>query len=166
MTGRVITLYKKVQGIPYHCLENRDPGMLLERNRGSCSEKHIFLGKEFERMGIPVRYVLIRFDWNDLPVPQEIIRKKDSPVGWHLALRIKLKDRWLYVDATWDPGLEAAGFPVTRDWDGKSDTRFAFPPREIIELDEKPDEQTERKDNREFYDSLNAWMESKREMSA
>lgn len=164
---KIINLYNKVQKVPYYCLKERDPDLLLKKNKGSCSEKHLFLGKEFEKLGVPVKYLLIRFDWNDLPIPKEIIqKKKDDSEGWHLALKIKLRDKWIYVDATWDPKLEKAGFPVTKDWDGISDTKFAFPPREIIELEKAPPKQIKRPENREFYEALNRWLESQRKKYA
>lgn len=159
---KIIELYNKVQRIPYYCLERRDPNLLLRKNKGSCSEKHLFLGQEFKKLGIPVKYVLIRFDWNDLPIPKEIIDKKDSSVGWHLVLKIKVENKWLFVDATWDPKLEKAGFMITKNWNGRSDTKFAFEPKEIIELNKIPSEQVERLENREFYEALNKWLESQR----
>lgn len=159
---KIVELYERVQAIPYYCLKQRDPALLLKKNKGSCSEKHLFLGKKFEKLGIPVKYVLIRSDWSDLPIPKEIISKKDSSVGRHLALKINVNEKWIYVDATWDPALEKAGFPITKNWNGQLDTKFAFPPKEIIELDKRPEEQVERLENGEFYDSLNKWLESKR----
>jgi len=160
---KIIELYNKVQKIPYYCLRERDPDLLLKKNKGSCSEKHLFLGKEFEKLGVPVKYLLIRFDWNDLPIPKEIIqKKKNGSAGWHLALKIKPERKWIYVDATWDPKLEKAGFPVTKNWGGKSDTKFAFPPKEIIELEKAPPKQVKRLENREFYQALNQWLESER----
>ncbi len=159
---KIIELYNRVQAVPYYCLEYREPDLLLKKNKGSCSEKHLFLGKEFEKLGVDVKYVLIRFDWNDLPIPKEIIEKKGSPVGWHLALKIKVARKWIYVDATWDPALEKAGFPITKDWNGCSDTKFAFPLKQVIELDERPPKQVERHEDRKFYDSLNDWLESQR----
>jgi len=195
----IINLYKKVQKIPYYCLKERDPDLLLKKNKGSCSEKHLFLGKEFGKLGIPVKYLLIKFDWNDLPIPREIIAKKeDGSVGWHLALKIKPKymrppkigrfseksgtsrgdfsricenkleqsrrddDAWIYVDATWDPKLEKAGFPVAKNWDGKSNTKFAVPPKEIIELKKAPPKHAKRPENRKFFDALNKWLELQR----
>ncbi|MBU4299163.1 hypothetical protein KJ636_03915 [Patescibacteria group bacterium] len=159
----IIDLYKKVQGIPYYCLKERDPDLLIKKNKGSCSEKHLFLGKEFEKLRIPVKYLLLKFSWNDLPIPKEIIKKNGSPVGWHLALKIKPKNKWIYVDATWDPKLEKAGFPVAKNWNGKSDTKFAFPPKEMIELKKRPPKQVKRPENRNFYSVLNKWLESQRE---
>lgn len=160
--GKITELYNKVQGIPYYCLKERDPDLLLKKQKGSCSEKHLFLGKELEKMGIPVKYLLIKFDWNALPIPKEIIKKNDSPIGWHLALKIKNKNKWTYIDATWDPKLEKAGFPITRNWNGKSDTKFAFPPKKIIELKRKPPKQVKRLDNRKFYSALNKWLRLQR----
>lgn len=158
---KIIELYNKVQKIHYYCLKERDPDLLLKKNKGSCSEKHLFLGKEFEKLGIPVKYLLIRFDWNDLPIPKEIINKKENgSLGWHLALKIKPNKKWIYVDATWDPRLEKVGFPVTKNWDGKSNTKFAFPPKEIIELKKEPPKQIKRPENRKFYEALNGWLES------
>lgn len=159
----IIDLYNKVQGIPYYCLKERNPDLLLKKRKGSCSEKHLFLGKEFEKLGIPVKYLLVRFDWNDLPIPKEIINKNESgPIGWHLALKIKPRKKWITVDATWDPKLKKAGFPATKNWDGKSNTKFTFLPKKIIELKKAPSKQVKRLENRKFYDALNKWLESQR----
>lgn len=154
--------------------------MLLLKNKGSCSEKHLFLGREFRKLGISVRYLTMTFDWRTLPVPKEIINKKDSPIGGHLALKIKLGGKWMIVDAAWDPGLEKAGFPVTkscasaqemnahllnwrsRNWDGRRDTKLAVKPMELQESEKPPPEQIKRTENREFYDALNKWMEKQR----
>ncbi|MDI6883277.1 MAG: hypothetical protein QMC93_02260 [Patescibacteria group bacterium] len=160
---KIIELYNRVQRIPYFCLKERDPDLLLKKNKGSCSEKHLFLGTEFKKLGVPVKYLLIRFDWNDLPIPKEIISKKENgPIGWHLALKIKPKQKWIYVDATWDPKLEKAGFPITKNWSGSTDTKFAVPPKEIVELEKAPPKQIKRPENREFYEALNKWLESQR----
>ena len=160
----IVELYNKIQKIPYYCLEERDPDLLIKKNKGSCSEKHLFLGKEFKKLGAPVKYLLIKFDWNDLPIPKEIISKKeDGSEGWHLALKIKPKNKWVYVDATWDPKLEKAGFAITKNWSGLSDTKFAFLPKEIIELKKTPPKQIKRLENREFYKILNKWLELQRE---
>ena len=160
---KIIKLYKKVQRIPYYCLTERDPNLLLRKNKGSCSEKHLYLGKEFEKLGIPVKYLLIKFNWNDLPISKEIISKKDSPIGWHLALKIKLNKKWILVDATWDPKLKKAGFPITQNWLGQSNTELAFKPIEIIELKKAPSKQIKRYENRKFYTVLNKWLRSQRE---
>jgi len=159
---KIIELYNKIQRIPYYCLTERDPDLLIKKNKGSCSEKHLYLGKEFKKLGIPVRYLLIKFDWRNLPIPKEIISKKDSPIGWHLALKIKPDKKWLLVDATWDSKLKKASFPVTKNWDGKSNTKLALKPIETIELDKAQPKQVRRYENRKFYHALNKWLESQR----
>ena len=159
---KIIELYNKIQKIPYYCLKYRNPNLLLQKNKGSCSEKHLFLAQELEKLGIPVKYVLIKFDWKDLPIPKEVINKKGNSIGWHLALKINIHNKWIYVDATWDPKLEKAGFPITKNWNCTSNTKLAFPPKEIKELDKKPAKQSKRLENREFYEALNKWLESQR----
>lgn len=159
---KIIELYNKVQEIPFYCLEDRDTDLLLQKNKGSCSEKHLFLGSEFEKLGILVKYILIKFDWNDLPIPKEIIKKKDSSIGLHLALKIKIKNKWIYVDATWDPKLEKIGFPVTKNWNGETDTKLAVRPKEIIELNKKPAKRVKVSENKEFFKLLNKWLGEQR----
>jgi hypothetical protein len=50
------------------------------------------------------------------------------PVAYHLACRVQLGCRWILVDATWDPPLAKAGFPVNDYWDGCAETRCAVKP--------------------------------------
>jgi len=155
---KITNLYKRIQKIPYYCLKERDPNKLLKINKGSCLEKHVFLGKEYEKLGIPVKYLSIKFDWRESPIPKEIIEKKDNPLGGHLALKIKTNEKWIIVDSTWDLELEKAGFPVTRDWGGKTDTKLAVKPIEITELKKRPGKTTVET-NPEFFDSLNKHLE-------
>lgn len=165
----IIDLYNKVQKIPYFAFKERDPDLLFEKNKGSCIEKNLFLGEEFKKLGIPVKYLLIKFDWNDLPIPKEIIKKLKTDgftnilSNWHLALKIKIDGKWIFVDATWDPGLEKTGFPVTRNWDGKSDTKLAVIPKRIIGLTIKPPKILFKKlGDEEFFEALNKWLELQR----
>jgi|WetSurMetagenome_2_1015567.scaffolds.fasta_scaffold834809_2 hypothetical protein len=168
---KIIDLYNKVQKIPYYCFKERDPDLLLEKNRGSCVEKNLFLGKEFKKLGISVKYVLIKFNWNDLPIPEKIIKKLQTGgfrnffSTWHLALKIKIDRKWVFVDATWDPELEKAGFPVVMNWDGKSDTKLAVIPKKIIELMIKPPKIFIKKlGSEEFFEALNKWLELQRKI--
>lgn len=161
---KAIELFKQVQSIPFYCLGERDPEKMIEKNKASCSEKHLFLGRKLEKIGIPVKYLLIEFNWSETPVPKEIIAKKDSLIGYHLALKASIEGKWLIIDASWDEKLEKAGFPVTKDWKGDKDTKLAVKPLKIIELEEAPPEQIERTENREFYNALNEWLEEQREI--
>lgn len=51
---------------------------------------------------------------------------------------------------------------MTKNWGGKSDTKFAVPPKEIIELKKAPPKQIKKPENREFYEVLNKWLASQR----
>jgi hypothetical protein len=50
------------------------------------------------------------------------------PVAHHLACRVRINDRWVLVDATWDQRLKRAGFPVNEYWDGWADTHCPVKP--------------------------------------
>ncbi|MFB6191616.1 MAG: hypothetical protein ABEJ64_04260 [Candidatus Nanohaloarchaea archaeon] len=158
---RVVELYEKAQQVPYACLEDRDPGRLFETGRGSCLEKNAWLGERYEELGIPVRYRLVEFDWRDLPLPEEVLELRDDYTGEHLVLEIERGGEWLTVDASWDPGLEDAGFPVTGDWDGRSDTGVAVEPLDSRELDGNPGSM--HVEGSEFFDALNDYLEDVRD---
>ncbi len=153
----IISLFEKAQRIPYYCLRERDPDKLLKMNKGCCLEKNGFLGREYKKLGIQVKYLLINFDWRSLPIPRVIIDKKEDHLGQHLAIKIQIDGKWVIVDSTWDPGLEKAGFPVTKNWDGKSDTELAVKPLQIVELKEQPSKMTVTT-NAEFFAALNEYL--------
>ncbi len=125
---KIVDLFKKVQALPYFILKRRDSRKLFELKVGCCAEKVIWLGNRFKEMNIPIKYYLIEFKWEDLPIPEHIIKLRKGDFGYHLALKAKVKNRWLWVDPTWDPKLEKGGFPVTKNWDGESDTKLAVEP--------------------------------------
>ena len=156
--AKIVELYEKVQKIPYYCLCERDPDKLLRVKKGSCLEKNAYLGRQFEQLGIPVKYLSIKFDWNELPIPQHIIDKKDGHLGEHLALKIRVK-KWITVDCTWDPGLEKAGFPLTKNWDGKTDTKLAVKPIKTKQLKTRPGK-TVAHANPKFFESLNKYLDN------
>ncbi len=143
---KIIDLFEKVQALPYFFLERRDSRKLFEKKKGCCAEKVVWLGGKLKEISIPVKYYLIEFKWEELPIPDYIIRLRKKGYSYHLALKVKVKNKWIWVDPTWDPRLEKAGFPVTKNWDGESNTKLAvktikvkrFEPKEssIIKLEE------------------------------
>jgi hypothetical protein len=85
----------------------------------------------YRRLGVDVVYATFPFLWNDpdLRYPPELRQLATVlPVAHHLACRVRIKDRWVLVDATWDLPLKRAGFPVNEHWDGQSDTLCAVKP--------------------------------------
>lgn len=135
-----ISVFEHIRDIPYEIIPRfRDPkigpGGLLELGKGSCIPKHYLLGIFFAKLGIPVKYVTYPFYWNDCPIkfPPELKKiVKDLPKSYHLNCKAHIEGKWVSIDATYDLSLEKAGFPVTRDWDGLSDTKNAVVPQEEI----------------------------------
>lgn len=165
---KIADLYKKIQDIPYQFSLPKGPEFLLEKNKGVCSEKHLFLAKKFRELGMPVKFLLIKFDWRKLPIPKKITNKRKDPIDWHLALKIKPDKKWINLDATWDSKLENSGLPVVKNWNGKSGTDLAVKPISIIELPLfvykflKILIQKRKGKNTEFQEALNRWLEEKR----
>jgi len=159
----IIRLYKKIQKVPYHFVERRDPKKLFDIGKGCCFEKNVFLAREYEKLGIPVKYFLIEFYWRDLPIPKHIIKKIENPENhWqHLAFKIKVVSKWIWVDSSWDIALAKAGFPVTKDWDGKSDTKLAVKPLDI-KLTRRKHKTRVVTTQKEFFRALNEYLEKVR----
>ncbi len=104
---------------------------ILVAGRGSCIPKHYLLADIYRQLGFEVVFATFPFLWNnpDLRYPPELRKLATSlPVAYHLACRVRIDNRWVLVDATWDPLLARGGFPVNEDWDGRSDTRCAVKP--------------------------------------
>lgn len=85
------------------------------RRRGSCSTKHYLLGRELQTLGIEARYITVPFCWQDqtFDYPEHLWELAERmPVQYHLALEAVFDARAYLLDATWDPPLKMAGFPV------------------------------------------------------
>jgi hypothetical protein len=85
----------------------------------------------YQRLGFEVVYATFPFHWNDpdLRYPHELRQLADDlPVAHHLACHVRINDRWVLVDATWDRPLKRAGFPVNEHWNGRADTLCAVKP--------------------------------------
>ena len=133
----------------------------MERGSGGCLEKNEFLGAKLEQEGLQVKYILIDFDWKDLPIPNHILELREDTQSQHLALKVKRDGKWIYVDASWDPPLRKAGFALTlaEDWDTYSSTDLAVNPLKEKELDQKMGRTKVEPDNPEFYEALNNYLE-------
>jgi transglutaminase-like putative cysteine protease len=131
---QVISIFSHIRDIPYALLPgNRKygPEHILITGRGSCGPKHYLLGSMFTMLGIPVRYQTWPFTWNDpsLSFPPELRASAALlDVTNHLACQAQINGTWVLIDATWDLPLERVGFPVNRNWDGRSDTLLAVHP--------------------------------------
>jgi hypothetical protein len=128
-----ISIFDHIRDIPYAVIpEIRNPvdgpQGLLEGMKGSCTPKHFLLGRMFEMLRIPIKYVSYPFSWNAKSVAYPLELRKLAevlPIEYHLACKARIENKWVVVDATWDRPLARVGFPVNESWDGVNDTKLA-----------------------------------------
>jgi len=175
-----ISIFNHIRDIPYAIVpEFRDPEVgtsgILELNKGSCQPKHFLLAAFFDRLNIPVKYVSYPFKWQNQPLKfpdsfKEVLN--GLPLSYHLACKAYIEYKWVLVDATYDPALEAAGFPITEGWSGLDDTVNAVVPlgeviheslseRIAYELSQKSRYSPQEKLlSGKFVEELNSWLDS------
>lgn len=132
----MISVFQHIRDIPYSLAvpmtdPKTAPEQILALGRGYCGPKHYLLAEMFRKLGIDVVYATFPFIWDDpdLQYPPELRRLAGGlPVAHHLACRVRINDRWVLVDATWDRPIRQAGFPVNEYWDGRADTLCAVKP--------------------------------------
>lgn len=167
-----IVVFEKVRDIPYAYPASRDPIEVLRQDRGSCSGKHYLLGEMFRRLGLPIRHIICTHRFNESPLVfpdemQEMLRKNEI-VDLHDYLQIHLGGEWIDVDATWESGLRAFGFPVNEDWDGVTSMALSVVPEDHAIVEKDPDrlkdemlsKLTPRQRNlrKQFLEALSKWV--------
>jgi hypothetical protein len=133
-----VSIFEHIRDIPYSLtsqpgLRNPEeaPETLLSLGRGSCVPKHHLLSAMYRKLGLEIVYATFAFSWNDPAIaypPRLRELAARLPVSYHLATRVRIRNRWVLVDATWDSPLARAGFPVNEHWDGFADTKCAVKP--------------------------------------
>ncbi|WP_329492611.1 transglutaminase domain-containing protein (plasmid) [Kitasatospora sp. NBC_01246] len=121
---RRLRLFETVRAIPYATDGAHDADSLLAAGRGDCLAKSAYLGREFRRLGYPVRRVRWLYRLPAEPAEVLLLASREDV---HTATEVRIGDRWVLVDATYDPPLARAGFTVAT-WDGHHDTLPAHPP--------------------------------------
>jgi len=108
---------------------------ILKIGLGSCSPKHFLLCEMFQRLGLPVLYVVYPHRWEEIAkIMGEYSEKAGAngpgTAGQSSTSPVKLKSTigWCWVDATIDLPLQKAGFTVNAGWDGKSDMLLPVTP--------------------------------------
>ena len=175
LNEKIIKLFEFVRDIPYGNIGSRDPDEVYKQNKGTCSGKHELLKKFYKELGIQVKDFIAMHKFNDFKVdfPEEIkeVLNRTEIIDPHNFFKILVDDSWITVDVTWDKPLKSLGFPVTEDWDGKSDMELCIIPIEIIETDdpiglkkEKLSELPEnvQSDRKLFLERMTSWLETVR----
>ena len=134
-----IKIFEKIRDIPYAVIPEfidpeRGPVGILTKNNGSCSPKHFLLGIMYRKLEIPIKYVSYPFYWGELDADAPLNVRKladEMPLGYHVACKAYINERWMLIDATWDPPMKKVGFPVN-EWDGFSNTENAVKPLQEV----------------------------------
>lgn len=118
-----ILIFELVRRVPYRLTSwTGDPDSLFNTGFGDCRHKEATQRRLLTMAGINARHVQILFDWAHLPIPSEILGILSETRGFHDTVEVDVNGRPVIVDATWDPSLARAGFPVQANWNGVSPT--------------------------------------------
>jgi|GEM_PF-810754 len=121
---KLIEIFEKVQKIPYQVCKYDENEIDENLEKGDCRHKHFLLKKLLEQEGFNVKEVKVIFNWEDLPIPKDILEILKAGTIWdHSSLKVQINNKWIKVDCTWNSKLKEKGFPITKNWDGKSDTK-------------------------------------------
>lgn len=160
--NKLIESFERVQKIPYRCRAKNFTVINEEVPYANCGQKRRLLKQKLESLGFECRNLDAIFNWRDLPIPEEILKilKNSETFQKHHLLEVKIGENYLKVDSTWNLELEKLGFPVTKFWDGNSDTEqitkgkifFYNPLVKNIWLPYFPEERIK------FSEGLNQWL--------
>lgn len=125
MKSRIIKLFEEVQKIPYKVCKFDKSEIDQDIPYGDCRHKSELLYSLLTKEGYEVKRLKVEFNWKDLPIPDKILNilKITRTIFLHDSLLVKINKKLIKVDCTWNPQLEKKGFPVTINWDGKTDTK-------------------------------------------
>jgi len=140
---KVRLLCELVKEIPYSVQSSFDPEDLVKKGTGSCTPKHIFLANYFKKFGMKTKFLVVPFHYYRSKLkfaPSAMPIVKALPLAYHTALKVKVQEKYVIVDVTWDSKLK--GFPINKNWDGLSDMELAVVPEELVETEADPREFT------------------------
>ena len=164
MKKKIVQLFEQVQKIPYKVCKFDRELINPKIPYGDCRHKSELLYNFFTKEGYEVKKIKEKFDWCDLPLPNNIITilKKSGTIFLHDSLLVKINNLWVNVDCTWNPELEKKGFPITKNWDGKKDTKQVTEGRLKFYQKEKfvPKIKLFREEVLKFAEELNKYLSS------
>ena len=131
----VADIYHAVRKIPYGSTGERDPEKVIANNLGSCSGKHILLRDLLREVDWEAEIITMFTHFNRgvpshpaMPADLRAMIEGEDVCDFHHYVRVRIREGWHKLDATWHDALISYGFPVNRDWEGHSDTVLAATP--------------------------------------
>ncbi len=151
-----IEYFNWVRDIPYRCPLN------AEEPDYCCLGKHKILERLLKNAGLEVRPKVCDSDWSSLNLPTKIINLPHEDEIFHVYLEVKINGKWKQIDASLDRGL-APKFPLI-EWDGHNDTLLCIEPKGTTyspksSLEIYHEVENDFTSDKEFYSSLNNWLE-------
>lgn len=125
VTAEASRLFRTVRDVPYVLGVDGDPNKLFTDNLGNCTRKHLHLIPRLHALGYKITLGIAEFDWQDLPIPPDILQLLKDPIDSHLFLYASLDGNEMTVDATWDSGMPTGFF--VNDWNGIDSSQISVP---------------------------------------
>jgi hypothetical protein len=165
-----VTIFEKVRDIPYAVVPEINNAQhyvrMLTIGKGSCTPKHFLLRDLYEKLELPVLYVVYPFRWSDLEVdyPSWLRKLAEAvPTSYHLACKVEIGGNLVLVDATVDRPLRRLGLPVNDNWDGAGDMVLPVTPvgeEQVYHPSEVGDYQAGYDEaSLHFFSQMNAWLD-------
>jgi hypothetical protein len=170
-----IGAFERIRDIPYGNIGSRNPYDVLMANQGTCSGKHALLKLVLEALGYEVQSWFARHDFRRFPIhpwPPELREFQEMTLpDYHDFLKVHIDERWVTIDAIFDPPLKNLGFPV-QDWNGISEMQLPIVSEEIFPAEGAMEDHKQRligalpanqqADRKKFLETLTAWLQQKR----
>lgn len=172
--GQRVAVFELVRRVSYRLTAwTGDPDSLFNADKGDCRHKAAAGRRLLNELGFQARQVVVVFDWANLPIPPNILNLLTDTKSFHDSVEVRLDDRWVIMDPTWDPALRAAGFPIMASWDGIGPTlevtaaknpvvRFEDIPKNVDLYEYFQIGRPQRKRTQLFNRAFNAWLDQVR----
>ena len=136
---KIISLCELVRDIPYENTGSHSLKDLVEKGRGSCTPKHIFLAKYLKKINVPVKFLITPFYYKKLKLAfpgSKGALLNEMPISYHTCLKARINRKWTIIDVTWDSKLKS--FPINKNWNGQTNMKLAVTPESITEIKTDP----------------------------
>lgn len=146
-------LFRAVRDLPYK--------IGTKSGDASCVAKTKLLGELLTRLGLECQVWKAVVDWGATGIPAALLRQAPRPTVNHFFLKVLIPEtqKWVAVDPTWD--LRYLGKLPVNQWDGLSDTKLAYPSKQVELVGSVSDFDFRDFDPKEtFTKELNNWYEA------
>lgn len=112
-TSERINLFNSIRDVPF---------CIMGKKAAYCFSKNKQLKNSLESIGIKSKMMQGWFKWSELNIPEKIKSLIVTDRQKHVFLEVYIpeKNKWVYIDPTWDIHLKSF-FPIAQ-WDGINET--------------------------------------------